>query len=236
MEQETDIKAEKGAYFVSQQSTLRAEQQIEWTIVANVNQSASSIAEMRTKITKSRDLMDEVKRDIAKGSEELINLTSTSDGHQLSNDQIRNTRHYSNTLFNIMRGGVFDHNYRIDKKDFCSFLETANAGLSQRSESFLEKLSESFSCQEIKTGALKVGDKDLIRLVTEYLPLKFSRRHGDPSRPWNRFSINTKNDAGEKILDYEGNWRDIFKTGRHWLILTRSLLRNDFQVPQCIYI
>jgi hypothetical protein len=28
-------------------------------------------------------------------------------------------------------------------------------------------------------------DPDLIRLSTEYLPLKFSRRHGDPSRPWN---------------------------------------------------
>jgi hypothetical protein len=25
------------------------------------------------------------------------------------------------------------------------------------------------------------------RLVLAYLPLTFSRRHGDPSRPWNRF-------------------------------------------------
>ena len=45
----------------------------------------------------------------------------------------------------------------------------------------------------------------------EYLPLKFSRRHGDPSRPWNKFSINTRGDDGKKLLDYEGNWRDIFQ-------------------------
>ncbi|WP_321540400.1 hypothetical protein [Flavobacterium piscinae] len=52
----------------------------------------------------------------------------------------------------------------------------------------------------------------MIRLCTEYLPLKFSRRHGDPSRPWNKFSINTRSEIdGSKILDYEGNWRDIFQ-------------------------
>jgi hypothetical protein len=44
------------------------------------------------------------------------------------------------------------------------------------------------------------------------MPLRFSRRHGDPSRPWNKFSINTHSEKdGSKILDYEGNWRDIFQ-------------------------
>ncbi len=62
-------------------------------------------------------------------------------------------------------------------------------------------------------------DADLIRLSTEYLPLKFSRRHGDPSRPWNIFSINTKDEDGNKVLDYEGNWRDIFQ---NWEALAHS--------------
>ncbi|MDF1517207.1 MAG: hypothetical protein P1P79_04615, partial [Lutibacter sp.] len=32
------------------------------------------------------------------------------------------------------------------------------------------------------------------------------------SRPWNKFSINTRSEIdGSKILDYEGNWRDIFQ-------------------------
>jgi len=52
------------------------------------------------------------------------------------------------------------------------------------------------------------------------LPLKFSRRHGDPSRPWNKFSINTRNENdGSKILDYQGNWRDIFQ---NWEALAHS--------------
>lgn len=63
-------------------------------------------------------------------------------------------------------------------------------------------------------------DADLIRLTAEYLPLKFSRRHGDPSRPWNRFSINLRDEnTGDKILDYEGNWRDIFQ---NWEALAYS--------------
>ena len=47
--------------------------------------------------------------------------------------------------------------------------------------------------------------------VYEYLPLTFSRRHGDPSRPWNRFAINLRNPDGTPRLDYQGNWRDIFQ-------------------------
>jgi hypothetical protein len=52
-----------------------------------------------------------------------------------------------------------------------------------------------------------------------YLPLTFSRRHGDPSRPWNRFAINIKQPDGSQKLDYEGNWRDIFQ---NWEALAYS--------------
>jgi hypothetical protein len=66
----------------------------------------------------------------------------------------------------------------------------------------------------------KDDDKNFIRLCYEYLPLKFSRRHGDPSRPWNKFSINTRNEIdNSKILDYQGNWRDIFQ---NWEALAHS--------------
>ncbi len=41
--------------------------------------------------------------------------------------------------------------------------------------------------------------------------MTFSRRHGDPSRPWTKFSINLKKPDGSRRLDYQGNWRDIFQ-------------------------
>ncbi len=52
-----------------------------------------------------------------------------------------------------------------------------------------------------------------------YLPLTFSRRHGDPSRPWNRFSIRVRDADGRRLLHHEGNWRDIFQ---NWEALAAS--------------
>ena len=44
-------------------------------------------------------------------------------------------------------------------------------------------------------------------------------RHGDPSRPWNRFSIDIRNDDGSEKLYFQGNWRDIFQ---NWEALSLS--------------
>src|SRR5258708_6261973 len=63
------------------------------------------------------------------------------------------------------------------------------------------------------------GDPDLERLGYEFLPLTFSRRHGDPSRPWNRFDIQVKDEDGRELLGYQGNWRDIFQ---NWEALSHS--------------
>ena len=65
-----------------------------------------------------------------------------------------------------------------------------------------------------------MGDAAVQRLCYEYLPLSFSRRHGDPSRPWNKFNIQVKKDDGSKLLNYEGNWRDIFQ---NWEALSLSI-------------
>ena len=72
---------------------------------------------------------------------------------------------------------------------------------------------------ELMERVAGVGDVDLERLAAEYLPLSFSRRHGDPSRPWNSFSIRLKDAQGNPTLNYQGNWRDIFQ---NWEALALS--------------
>ena len=54
---------------------------------------------------------------------------------------------------------------------------------------------------------------------TEDLPLTFGRRHGDPSRPWNLFSIRVQDEEGKPVVAYQGNWRDIFQ---NWEALSFS--------------
>ncbi|RDY61148.1 hypothetical protein [Flagellimonas nanhaiensis] len=216
---EYDIKAEKGAYFIQSEIDLKPKEEKEWMFVANVNQNHSSIIRIAKQIQQDENLSKQVKQDIEKGTQNLVQLVAASDGLQMSQDELRDTRHFSNTLFNIMRGGIFDDNYVIEKWDFSNYLSKANKAIYEDSKEIIQKLPDSFSIATINEIADGSGDADFKRLCVEYMPLKFSRRHGDPSRPWNRFSINLRDEDGSKILDYEGNWRDIYQ---NWEALAHS--------------
>ena len=216
---ETDVKAEKGAYLVHQKIQLKAQETKNWYIIADVNYNQSAVVALRQELQQTENLQQKLEDDVALGTKKLIQLVASADGIQQSNDRLRDLRHFSNTMFNIMRGGIFDHNYSVEKEDFITYLSNANRELVQKVETFLNDLPSTFSYTSLKEKVASTKNEDLIRLATEYLPLKFSRRHGDPSRPWNKFSINTKDDNGNKILDYEGNWRDIFQ---NWESLAHS--------------
>ncbi len=212
LKDEVDIKAEKGAYFISDTIHLSPQAIKKWLICADVNKNHSSIVELSTLIKEGTYLKEVVEQDVEIGTEKLIKLIASSDGLQFSGDQFRDVRHFSNTLFNIMRGGIFDKNYQIEKWDFTYYLLKANIESYNNNLVFINNLPDVFSFFEMKKILVPIQDPDLKRLGLEYLPLSFSRRHGDPSRPWNKFSINTRNETdGSKILDYEGNWRDIFQ-------------------------
>ena len=220
VQQEVDVKAEKGAYFISADLNLAANETKEWSFVANVNQTIGDIERISKAIISDKNLEESIKEDIELGTKNLIALTGAADGLQVTNDPLVNTRHFANTLFNLMRGGTFDDDYKIEKEDFIKYIAKANKKVIKKKEELLNDLPEEFTLNTILEIAEKDEDKNFKRLCFEYLPLKFSRRHGDPSRPWNKFSINTKNEIdGSKILDYEGNWRDIFQ---NWETLAHS--------------
>ena len=218
--QEADVKAEKGAYFISADLNLGANETKEWSFVANVNQTIGDIQNISKAIKTDTNLIEIVNEDIALGTKNLIALTGASDGLQVTNDSLTNTRHFANTLFNLMRGGIFDDDYNVEKEDFIKYIAKANKKVLKHKETVLNSLPELFNLETILAIAENDDDKNFKRLCFEYLPLKFSRRHGDPSRPWNKFSINTRSEIdGSKILDYEGNWRDIFQ---NWEALAHS--------------
>jgi hypothetical protein len=209
---ETDVKAEKGAYFIHSEMELNNRSEKSWMIVADVNKSIAAVNQIKKTIQNTPDLAMLVEEDIKLGTKKLVALTGNADGIQVTADALVDTRHFSNTLFNIMRGGIFDDNYQIEKADFQKYIAHANKKVFKKKRDLLEDLPDKFSLEFLKEQANSHDDYNFKRLCFEYMPLKFSRRHGDPSRPWNKFSINTKNELdGSKILDYEGNWRDIFQ-------------------------
>ncbi|MEP0006972.1 MAG: hypothetical protein ABJ387_10260 [Balneola sp.] len=220
IQQETDIKGEKGAYFIESEIDLSGNSEKKWSFVANVNLDQAHVVRLNHEIKNDSDLTKVIDEDIERGTQKLKQLVAGADGLQLTSDVLNDTRHYSNVLFNIMRGGTFDENYKIEKNDFVAYLRKASKQVVERNSDFINELKDSFDKNELNQWLENISDVDLVRLAKEYLPLKFSRRHGDPSRPWNQFSINTHSEIdGSKILDYEGNWRDIFQ---NWEALVYS--------------
>ncbi|MDA9611295.1 hypothetical protein N9S44_03325 [Gammaproteobacteria bacterium] len=217
--QEIDVKAEKGAYFTHSSISLKENEKQEWLFVGEINKSSSDIVALKENIV-NNNLIEDINQEILNSSNELYKLVGSSDGIQLSSDRRRNIRHFANTLFNIMRGGIFDKDYLVEKNDFIKYLDNASKKCGHEMSSIISEWPDYFDLHFLRDSINQSNSKVFKRLATEYLPIKFSRRHGDPSRPWNKFSINTRDDiTGEKVLDYQGNWRDIFQ---NWEALAYS--------------
>jgi hypothetical protein len=301
--EETDIRALRGSYFVNTAFSLNPGTSRQWYIVAEINQDIGDIKALEELLNSDQDIEDLLEEDIRKGTENLVKIVANADGLQMTGDKLVSSRHFSNVLFNVMRGGIFDNNYSIDKNDFVSFINNINNKVARNYEYWLNGLKSTFEYGDLikkaeslenidsikkaeslenidltkkpensgNSNSIKKPEKsgnsdsikkpensgnsdsikkaenlgnsdsikkaenlennnstskaenyvntDLLRICYEYLPLTFSRRHGDPSRPWNLFSIETKNEDGTKSLYYQGNWRDIFQ---NWEALALS--------------
>jgi hypothetical protein len=208
---EIDVRGERGAYFVQSELTLGPDECADWLLVADVNQGPSEVAQLSRLLRKQAQLRSLVLRDVQRGTDELQRIVASADGLQQTARPLGCARHYSNTLFNVMRGGVFADGYELDSRDLLAFARNANSDLPAHHASFFRRLPKALPYRQLVEAARDAGDPQLERVCREYLPLTFSRRHGDPSRPWNRFSIATRNADGTRSLNYEGNWRDIFQ-------------------------
>jgi hypothetical protein len=219
VETETDIRATRGAYYVNASFELMKDALKEWMIVAEINRESGDVANLGHALKTGNNIRQLIDADIEKGTSNLKRIISSADGMQMGNDPLSDARHISNTLFNVMRGGIFTDNYTLDKEDFILYVGQRNKDISANHKEWLDRLPEKINYNELTELAESTSDFDLVRICYEYLPLTFSRRHGDPSRPWNLFSIETKNPDGSVKLNYQGNWRDIFQ---NWEALSQS--------------
>ncbi|WP_282125293.1 hypothetical protein [Marinifilum flexuosum] len=211
LETEVNVKATRGAYMLNSELELTPQGSKEWTIVAEINQDSAAISDLNDFILNESDVIAEINKDIQLGTDNLIKIVADADGLQVGDDHLCTARHFSNTLFNVMRGGIFVDAYKVNSADFVLFVKQTNTAIYSEFESWLNELPREVSYSELLNAAVTLSNSDLQRICLEYLPLTFSRRHGDPSRPWNQFSIETKNEDGSPKLNYQGNWRDIFQ-------------------------
>ena len=211
VQQEPHKRGVRCAYFINQASELAPRSSQRWQMVANIEQDQVDVVELLAQLSNPADVAEAVARSIATGADQLARIIASGDGYQATAEEDVTVHHYANVLFNTLRGGVFDDQYNISAVDFSTTIQNFNMDVYRRNQDLLESLPEQLQLSELLATARNHGDRQLERLSHEYLPITFGRRHGDPSRPWNEFAINIKDEDGDNLLSYQGNWRDIFQ-------------------------
>ncbi|HEY1684880.1 MAG TPA: hypothetical protein VGG19_08960 [Tepidisphaeraceae bacterium] len=209
----------RAAFLLHSSQHLAGGMQLQWDIAADVDQDHAAIASRRQFLVQEKESRSHIAADLEIARRELAKMTNAADAQQTSADVLACAHHAANVLFNNLRGGVPADGYNIHAADFAQFLKQRNKLAALRCQDFLADLPADLTIQHLLEKSDTDGDPDLRRLAREYLPLILSRRHGDPSRPWNRFSIRWQNADGTPAIHYEGNWRDIFQ---NWEALAAS--------------
>ncbi|MFT7261309.1 MAG: hypothetical protein ACI9MS_003183, partial [Glaciecola sp.] len=219
LETESAKRGIRGAYFLNVEFELPPMQSKKWQLVANLEQNQSQVSALIQSLGNPSKVLTDLTDSISEGSDILARIMAASDGFQLTSEENVSVHHYANTLFNNLRGGVFDNQYSLSTRDFIATLKIFNIDVHSKHVEGLSQLPEQIALQDFSSIITSINDPQLERLAAEYLPITFGRRHGDPSRPWNQFEIRLKDDAGHRLLSYQGNWRDIFQ---NWEALTFS--------------
>ena len=207
-----------GSYLVRDAVDLPAHGSQEWFAVADTGRDHAAVVDLDRRLAAGQIGPADIRAALDRETAGLRARVAAADGLQCTADGVATAHHASNTLFNIMRGGVPAAGGRCPPGDLEAFLGSRNHTVLARHRDWAAAAGGR-EVDVLAAEAARRGDPQLERLVREYLPLCFSRRHGDPSRPWNRFSIVTTDDAGRPVCGYAGNWRDIFQ---NWEALGHS--------------
>ena len=219
---EPESKGVRGAIFAHFTLTLSpiasSPNSLQWHFVCDVMQDAVSVRRNMA-FMQQPDAIEQLQAALQTTTCNLRQIVAQNDGVQHTADEANDARHFANTLFNTMRGGFYCNSYQISGPAFAAHVALFNHALADKHHTFLSDLPESISYAELDQAVQDRQDHQLHRLFMEYLPLTFSRRHGDPSRPWNLFDIRVKDEQDRHIISYQGNWRDIFQ---NWEALSLS--------------
>ncbi len=183
----------------------------EWYQVFDTDLDHNRIVALKRVLENRKNLAAEIAADVEACAQTLDSYIAAADGIQNTADEATCIHHRANVMFNIMRGGLPAEGDLVDTEDFRAFCRVRNRKHADTAAKITADLPGKVRYRSLLDAARRSGDPQTERLCLEYLPLTFSRRHGDPSRPWNRFSIELRDAKGNRKLNYQGNWRDIFQ-------------------------
>ena len=161
----------RSSFFMHQSVSLAANTSSEWTIVANVEQDQQQIAHLQQQLKDPAAVVKALVESQQRGSDNLARIMASADGFQTTAEEEVSLHHYANTLFNVLRGGIFADQYKISRDDIAKTLEHFNKPVFAQHQAALNQLDETISLGQLLQFAEQQSDPQLQRIIQEYLPM-----------------------------------------------------------------
>ena len=209
----------RGALLAHAGFTLAPGAALTWRFALDTRRGHAQVVALRRRLRDPEQAAAWLDEALERSRRGLERIVASADGLQRSGRPLATLHHLADVLYNTMRGGVFVDGHHLPGPAFAEHVRWRDRRVAEEHATWLAALPERIEAGVLRRLALDTRDPVLSRLACEFLPLSFGRRHGDPSRPWNRFEIVVRDADGRPALRHEGNWRDVFQ---NWEALTRS--------------
>lgn len=201
----------RAAHLAVWTTTLSPGSSITWSTIADTELNTAQVHDLNGLLQDRDAARGAVEGDLAFARSSLAALLQAADANQTTGDKGASAHHLASVLYNGMRGGIPRQGYSVKREDVRRHVQLHNSLLAEKHARRIDELPDTLSTGELTRLWSESGDPGLERLAMTFLPLSFSRRHGDPSRPWNRFNIVLEDALGQPVTGFQGNWRDIFQ-------------------------
>ncbi|MBQ7159519.1 MAG: hypothetical protein IJS09_08890, partial [Treponema sp.] len=141
----TVVKGERPSCFIAHSVSLNKGQNDSWEQVFDTSLTASRIAELQKLIADRTPARNILLNDIESTESLMTQYLKETDGIQKTAATMTGVHHQANVMFNIMRGGFFADNGKINAPDLLSFIKSRNATKHKAAKTALGDLAEKCS-------------------------------------------------------------------------------------------
>ena len=104
---QTESKGVRGAYVARSSFNLKPSSSQTWYNVLDVSKDTVAVHELMHFIATPKRAIKAIEKAMRESTDALIRIVHKNDGIQLTGDEANDARHFSNVLFNTMRGGYY---------------------------------------------------------------------------------------------------------------------------------
>ena len=140
VEKESESKGVSGCYLTVADFLLKPGEAKTMYLAIEIEQDSCDVENLVHLLKTSSNLPGLLMLDVEHGTESLTALVKMADGLEETGERMSCIRHFSNVLFNSMRGGVFENAYEIKRDYFEKHLHRFNKKLTQENKFWLSTL------------------------------------------------------------------------------------------------